>query len=110
MLYQILPSLKPDSLQGVGYPFLILANLPLAANAGRVQESSMQSHLHLDSGKDKTINLKALVEASAGKEIVDLMDSLPCAIMLRNGTSRAIEIRVFNTVKVMKTNFACIMA
>lgn len=51
----------------------------------------MQSHLHLDSGKDKTINLKALVETSAGKEIVDLMDSLPCAVMLKNGTSRKTE-------------------
>lgn len=31
------------------------------------------------------------MEASAGKEIVDLMDSLLCAALLKNGTSGEIE-------------------
>lgn len=61
--------------------------------SGPAQESSVQSyHLHFDSAKVKTINLKALVEAPAGKEIVDLMESLLCTVMLKNGTHRETEI------------------
>lgn len=43
------------------------------------------------------------MEASAGKEIVDLMDALPCPVMLKNGTSRETETWVVNTVKVLKS-------
>lgn len=52
-----------------------------------------------DSDREKRINLKALVESSASKEIVNPLDSLLCTAMLKHGIFREIETSAVNTLK-----------